>query len=456
MDKAKTTPIAAIILAAGKGTRMRSALPKVLHRLAGKPMISHVLDSVAEIDPALACVVIAPGMEDVQQEAKNTFAEVQIAIQDNGKHGTAAAVMAAEDVVDHFKGHIIVLFGDTPLITGATLKRMAAALEQPTRPAVVVLGMHPKYTAEYGRLVLGHDNTLQEIVEFKDATPEQRAIGLCNSGVMAIAAGELKNLLSKVQPNNSKGEYYLTDIVKIAREAGKSCAVIEAEETEVQGVNSRAQLASAEAIVQQRLRHQALENGVSLIAPETVFFHHDTEIAPDVMVHPFVTFGEGVKIASGVEIRSFSHIEGAIVETGAIVGPYARLRPGAHIGEKAHIGNFVEIKKSTLETGVKVNHLSYIGDAYIGAHTNIGAGTITCNYDGFDKHHTRIGANAFIGSNSALVAPVSVGDGAVIGAGSVIVEDVESDALAFTRTSQVQKTGWAKGYRTAKKAKKVN
>lgn len=460
-DKAKTPApetrdCAVVILAAGKGTRMRSALPKVLHPLAGKAMLCHVLHNVAVLEPAKVCIVIAPEMDEVRIAAKEAYARCEFAVQDGGRHGTAAAVMAAQDCLSGFSGDVLVLFGDTPLITTATLERMLAALHGEPRPAVAVLGMQPKDPAEYGRLVLNSRNQLEEIVEFRDASPVQREITLCNSGVMAVNGEDLPHLLAKIDNRNAKGEYYLTDLVKIARAEGKHCTVAVAEESEVLGVNSRDQLAGAEAIMQQRLRARAMEQGATLIAPETVFFSHDTRLAADTVVHPYVYFGKGVAVGQGVEIRSFSHLEGATVGDHAVIGPYARLRPGAEIGESAHIGNFVEIKKSTLEQGVKVNHLSYVGDAYIGARSNIGAGTITCNYDGYDKHNTRIGEGAFIGSNTALVAPVSVGAGAIVGAGSVISEDVEPDALAFTRSAQTQKRDWARIFRGSKRQKRVN
>lgn len=456
-DKAKNSQPTVIILAAGKGTRMRSGLPKVLHPLAGKSMLAHVLDAVAEINPSRVGVVIAPGMDDVQAEALRVCEQCHIAIQDSEQvgHGTAAAVKAAKDIYDGADGPVLVLFGDTPLLTPTTLQHMAGSLAAENQPAVSVLGMRPRDPAEYGRLVLGSKLELLEIVEFKDASPQQKDIGLCNSGVMAIRGDRLPELLSKVSNKNAKGEYYLTDLVKIAREEGEHCTVYEANEAELLGVNSRVQQAQAEAELQSRYRRAAMEAGVTLVAPETVFFSHDTQLAADVLVHPHVVFGPGVVVDAGVEIRAFSHLEGAHVRNDAVVGPYARLRPGADIGEDARIGNFVEIKKSTLARGAKVSHLSYIGDAEVGEESNIGAGTITCNYDGFNKHLTRIGKGAFIGSNTALVAPVSVGDGAIVGAGSTITEDIESDALAFTRPQQSQKPGWAKKFRELKQKVKA-
>lgn len=456
-DKAKTAlPCAAVILAAGKGTRMRSRLPKVLHPVGGKPMLMNVLDAVAPLSPEHICVVVAEGMDTVRKAVLLANENVKFAVQDTTKDGTGAAVMASSELLSDYKGIVFVLFGDTPLITTATLERMREAFDIQHKPSVVVLGMRPADPAEYGRLVQNAAGELVEIVEYKDATSEQRAIGLCNSGVMAINGAHLQQFLSKIDNKNAKNEYYLTDIVKISRDFGHVCAVIEAPESDVLGVNSRDQLAGAEAIMQNRLRLRAMQAGVTMLMPETVYLQQDTQLAADVTIHPFVTFGPKVTVEEGVEIRSFSHLEGAKVAKHAIIGPYARLRPGADIGESAHVGNFVEIKKATLERGVKANHLSYIGDAYVGAGTNIGAGTITCNYDGFDKHHTRIGAGAFIGSNTALVAPVSIGDNAVIGAGSTITEDVEAEALAVTRAPQIVKRGWAEKFRVAKRAKRVN
>lgn len=436
---------------------MRSSLPKVLHPIAGKAMLCHVLHNVAALNPSKVCVVIAPEMDEVRLAAKEAYPTCEFAVQDGSKHGTAAAVMAAEKCLKGFKGEVLVLFGDTPLITPETLIRMLATLDNPvTEPVLSVLGMRPDDPAEYGRLVINSRQQLEEIVEYKDASPVQRDIDLCNSGVMAIKGGELLPLLGKIENKNVKGEYYLTDMVKVARSFGLHCAVAEASEYEVLGVNSRDQLAGAESVLQQRLRKQAMIDGATLIAPETVFFSHDTKLAPDVVVHPYVFFGPHVTVDENVEIRSFSHLEGAHVSANAIIGPYARLRPGAEIGESARVGNFVEIKKSTLEQGVKVSHLSYVGDAYIGAHANVGAGTITCNYDGYDKHCTRIGEGAFIGSNTALVAPVSIGAGAMVAAGSVVSDDVEADALAITRAVQSQKKDWAKHFRSGKRKKRVN
>ena len=416
--------IAAILLAAGQGTRMKSAKPKVMHALAGRPMVLHLLDMVRSLDAAQSVVVTGPGMEEITA----AVAPASTVLQEE-RLGTAHAVAQAKPLLKNFDGTVLVLYGDTPLITKATIEAMLERRAQVPNTAVVVLGFRPKNGGEYGRLVFGA-NGLQAIVEYKDATPEQRAIPLCNSGVMAIDGRHLFQLIDKIGNDNAKGEYYLTDIVKLAVSQGLTASYVEADEEELLGVNSRAELAQAEALVQKRLRTKAMAAGVTLVDPASVTLNWDTELGQDVTIGPNVVFAEGVKIAGNVEIRAFCHLEGVTIASGATVGPFARLRPGAEIGENAHIGNFVEVKKAVIEAGAKVNHLTYIGDATIGAHSNIGAGTITCNYDGFGKHFTDIGAGAFVGSNSSLVAPVKIGDGAVVGAGSVITKDVAADALA--------------------------
>lgn len=456
-DKVKTRPFAVVVLAAGKGTRMYSEIPKVLHTIAGKAMICHVLSTVAPLQPAKVVVVVAPDMESVKMSARAMYPACQFAVQNGGKHGTAAAVLAAQEQLKDFAGDVLVLFGDTPLLTTKTLEHMLASLQSSNQPTLTVLAMQPKDPAEYGRLVLNSRHELEEIIEFKDASPVQKENPLCNSGVMAIKGEALfATLLPAVENKNAKQEYYLTDLVKIARAKGLHCVFSTAEESEVLGVNSRAQLAQAEAVMQGRLRKAAMEKGVSLVAPETVHLSYDTRLGTDVTVHPYVVFGTGVTVGNKSEIRAFSHIEGATIGEEVIIGPFARLRPGSELADHVHIGNFVEIKKSRLEEGSKVNHLSYIGDALVGSKSNIGAGTITCNYDGFEKHHTRIGAKVFVGSNTALVAPVTIGDGAVIGAGSVITEDVEADALALSRSPQKQRKDGAKEMRAKKSPKKVN
>jgi bifunctional UDP-N-acetylglucosamine pyrophosphorylase/glucosamine-1-phosphate N-acetyltransferase len=446
----KSTPFAAIVLAAGKGTRMRSDLPKVMHRLAGRPLVQHVLAALAPLAPRRTVVVLAPGMETVAAALPGTAIAIQREALGTG-HATLAALpaLAGEPLDD-----VLVLFGDTPLLTTATLEAMLAERRRAPEAAVVVLGMRPDDPAEYGRLVVA-DGMLEAIVEAKDASPLQREIGLCNSGVMAIDATRLAALLDAIGTDNAKGEYYLTDIVGVARRQGLPCRIVEAPAEELVGVNSRSDLAAAEALMQQRLRAAAMAGGATLTAPETVFLSADTTIGRDVTIAPYVVCGPGVVIEDRAEILSFCHFVGARIGAGAIVGPYARLRPGAAIGEDAHIGNFVEVKQATIGRGAKANHLSYIGDAEIGEGANIGAGTITCNYDGYTKELTRIGAGAFIGSNTVLVAPVRVGAGAYVGAASTIVSDVPDDALALSRAPQIDKPGRAAVLRTTKAAAKA-
>jgi bifunctional UDP-N-acetylglucosamine pyrophosphorylase/glucosamine-1-phosphate N-acetyltransferase len=439
---------AAILLAAGKGTRMKSRLPKVMHRIAGRPLVSHVLASLAPLGLARAVVVIAPGMDDVAAEVapnKTAFQTEQL--------GTGHAVRAAEQALGDFAGDVLVVYGDTPFVTTATLRRMLERRRQSDNPAVVVLGMRPRDPSGYGRLVQSADGMLDRIVEHKDASEAERAIGLCNSGVMAIDGRILWPLLGRLTNTNAKGEFYLTDIVGLARGDGRGCAIVEAPEEELLGINSRVELAAAEALFQAATRRRVMEEGATLTDPASVFFAADTKIGRDVVIGPNVQFGPGVEIGDEVEIRAFSHIEGARIETGAIIGPFARIRPGSVIGAGAHVGNFVEIKKTELGAGAKANHLTYLGDAVVGPKANIGAGTITCNYDGFNKTQTKIGAGAFIGSDTSLVAPVTVGDGAIVAAGSVITRDVPADALAIARGAQVDKPGWAKNFRAMQKPK---
>lgn len=442
-----TDRLAAVVLAAGMGTRMKSDRPKVLHPVAGKPMIDWVLDATASVGADPVVVVTAPGHDAVRKAVAGRAAA---AVQEHAL-GTGDAVKPARGALSAAAaagGTVLVLYGDTPMITADTLARMVEARHGPERPAVVVLGFEPADPGLYGRLVLGADNGLERIVEARDAEPLEREIRLCNGGVMAIDAAELFAMLDAIGNANVKGEFYLTDIVAIAREHDRRCAVVTCDPLETMGVDSRAGLAAAEAAMQGRLRDAAMAAGATLVAPETVFLSHDTRLGRDVTVHPHVVFGPGVTVADGVEIRSFSHLEGAAVAAGAIVGPYARLRPGADIGAGAHIGNFVEIKNAVLEPGAKANHLAYVGDARVGAGANLGAGTITCNYDGFAKHHTDIGAGAFIGSNSALVAPVSIGDGAIVGAGSTVTCDVPADALVVVRGEDRTLTGGAARFRS--------
>jgi len=446
MTKRKT---AILILAAGKGTRMKSDLEKVLHPLAGMEMIGHVLSTALALAPDRLVAVIGKDMASVE----TALAPVPTVVQDPPL-GTGHGVMAARDHLAGFDGDVLVVFGDTPLLLPQTLTAMLEALADPSSPVVVVLGMRPDDAGQYGRLVTGSQGELLAIVEYADADAKTRRIALCNSGVMAFRGEHLFDLLDSIGNDNAKGEYYLTDVIAKAREKGLSCCVVEADEKELLGVNSRADLAWAEKVLQDRLRAQAMEGGVTMTDPASVFLAFDTQFGRDVTLGPNICFGRGVKIGDGVEIRAFSHIERAEIKADAVIGPFARLRPGAEIGIGAHVGNFVEIKNAVLEKGAKVNHLSYIGDASVGAGANIGAGTITCNYDGLKKSHTEIAAGAFIGSNTSLVAPVSIGARAVIGAGSVITEDVSDDDLVLTRAKPTKKTGGAKRYRD--KSKKVS
>jgi bifunctional UDP-N-acetylglucosamine pyrophosphorylase/glucosamine-1-phosphate N-acetyltransferase len=438
--------LAVIVLAAGKGTRMRSALPKVLHKVAGRSMIGHVVAAAEALGADPVVVVVAPGMDSVAAAVKPHPVAVQ-----TEQNGTADAVKAAREPLAGFAGDVLILYGDCPLIQADTLARMRQERQD---EAVTVLGIRVRGVSPYGRLVLSADGTLERIVEALDATEAERRIDLCNSGVMLIDGARLFVLLDAIGNSNAKGEYYLTDIVAVARNAGLSCRVVEAPAQEALGVNSRAELSVAEVTMQTRLRRKAMENGATLIDPKSVWFAFDTALGSDVTVEPNVVFGPGVTVGDGVEIRAFCHIEKATIETGAIIGPYARLRPGASIGEGAHIGNFVEIKNARIDKGAKANHLSYIGDADVGAGANIGAGTITCNYDGFSKFRTKIGAGAFIGSDTTLVAPVSVGAGAFTGAGSTVTEDVPDDALAVARGRQAVKPGWAAEFRAKQRAAK--
>jgi bifunctional UDP-N-acetylglucosamine pyrophosphorylase/glucosamine-1-phosphate N-acetyltransferase len=438
-------PLAAIILAAGKGTRMRSDLPKVMHPLAHRPLISHVLASVAELQPSRTLAVIAP---DQQVTAKHLAAQhptVEIAHQTE-QRGTGDAVRATETTLGNGTD-LLVLFGDTPLVSSRTMHQVVECLRGTTQPAVVVVGIRLSNPTGYGRLVQNTSGTLERIVEEKDATPEERRITLCNSGMMALSGEHGFALLAQLQPTNAQGEYYLTDAVALARAAGLRVEVVEADAGEMLGINSRAQLAEVEQLFQTRLRHQAMANGVTLIDPASVFLAADTQFGTDVTIHPFVVIGPRVTIGNQVEVRSFSHLEGAEIGHQAIIGPFARLRPGAQLADSVHIGNFVEVKNAKLAEGVKANHLSYIGDASIGARSNIGAGTITCNYDGYRKSQTTIGEEVFVGSNSALVAPVTIGNRAIIAAGSTITDDVAEDALTLARTRQHSIPGWAARFR---------
>ncbi|MEM6939848.1 MAG: bifunctional UDP-N-acetylglucosamine diphosphorylase/glucosamine-1-phosphate N-acetyltransferase GlmU [Pseudomonadota bacterium] len=439
-----------IILAAGKGTRMNSDLPKVLHKIAGEPMLIHAMAAGATVDPARTVLVTGHQGAKVAHQAQLFDARVKIAEQPE-QLGTANAVAQARTPLQGFEGRILVLYGDTPFIRPETLARMLEVLDEKD---VVVLGFEAKDPARYGRLVMD-GMQLERIVEYKDASESERKITLCNSGVIACDAALLFDLIDAVDNNNASGEYYLTDIVGIARARGLRTTAVTCDEAETLGINARDDLAAAEAAFQTRARAEMMENGVTLVAPQTVYFARDTVIGRDTIVEPNVVFGPGVTVENGARIRAFSHLEGCHVSSGTTVGPYARLREGTELSENVRVGNFVEIKNAQIAEGAKVNHLTYIGDASIGAAANIGAGTVTCNYDGVMKHRTRIGAGAFIGSGTMLVAPVSVGEGALTGSGSVITSDVEADALALGRAHQVEKPGMARKLMEMLKAQKA-
>ncbi|MGB2932903.1 MAG: bifunctional UDP-N-acetylglucosamine diphosphorylase/glucosamine-1-phosphate N-acetyltransferase GlmU [Methyloceanibacter sp.] len=433
--------VLALVLAAGKGTRMKSERPKVMHALAGAPMLAHVLATAKAASADRICLVVGPDMEEVASAARELDPGVATFVQ-AAQLGTADAVKAAEAGFTGFPGAVIVLYGDTPLLRAETLDRLRHALDDGADIAVV--GFEASAPTGYGRLLLDERGRLLGIREEKDASETERALTLCNSGIMGFrSAKTLAGLLSRIGNKNAKGEFYLTDAVALARADGLDARLVRSEAAEVLGVNSRAELAKAEAVMQQRLREKAMAGGATLIAPETVFFSHDTDIGRDVLIEPNVIFGPGVVIGDNVTIFGFCHIVGATIGAGAVVGPFARFRPGTDLGPNVKVGNFVEIKQSEIAAGAKVNHLTYIGDASIGAAANIGAGTITCNYDGFAKHRTEIGPGVFIGSNSSLVAPVKIGEGAYIGSGSVISKDVAADALALSRAPQEERPGWA-------------
>jgi bifunctional UDP-N-acetylglucosamine pyrophosphorylase/glucosamine-1-phosphate N-acetyltransferase len=434
---------AVVILAAGQGTRMRSDTHKVLHPIAGRPLLLHLLDRVDALGATRRVVVVGKGREQV--EAALDGSQVAIAFQAEQK-GTAHAVAQAAGALDGYDGPVLILYGDTPFVESASLERMLDRLDGKDGPGVVVLGAVQENPAAYGRIIAIGDRILK-MVEYKDATEDERAIRLCNSGMMAVGARDLFRWLKQVGNANAAGEYYLPDVVNIAASEGRQAVVIEADPYETAGVNSRAELAHLELEWQRRRREQALHEGATLIDPESVWFAYDTRLGRDVTVEPHVVFGPGVHVADGACIKAFSHIEGAIIGERSAIGPFARIRPGTQLGEKTKVGNFVELKKAIVGRGAKVNHLSYVGDADVGEAANIGAGTITCNYDGFRKHRTIIGEGAFIGSNTALVAPVSIGAGAVVGAGSVITADVEADSLAIERSEQKGIAGWARRFR---------
>jgi bifunctional UDP-N-acetylglucosamine pyrophosphorylase/glucosamine-1-phosphate N-acetyltransferase len=435
---------AVVILAAGQGTRMRSDTHKVLHPIASRPLLLHLLDCVDALGADKKVVVVGKGREQVEEAIAGR--DVAIAVQTEQK-GTGHAVQQAAGALSGYDGPVIILYGDTPFVRADTLRRMIDRLDGDGGPGVVVLASSPADPLKYGRIILGQGDRIAKMVEYKDATEEERAVRLCNSGMMAVRARDLFRWLAKVGNDNAAGEYYLPDIVNIAAAEGREAVVIEGDPYEAAGVNSRAELAHLELEWQRRRREQALEQGATLIDPESVWFAYDTKLGRDVTVEPHVVFGPGVEIADGATIRAFSHIDGAKIGARAIIGPFARVRPGTRLAERTKVGNFVEIKNADIAEGAKVNHLSYVGDASIGARANIGAGTITCNYDGFGKYRTEIGEGAFIGSNTALVAPVIVGAGAIVGAGSVITRNVEPDSLAVERNEQRGIAGWARRFR---------
>lgn len=443
--------LAVVVLAAGMGTRMKSGRPKVLHEVAGKAMLDHVLDSVESLRPERTVVVVGAGMEAVSQASRGHQTVVQAPQQ-----GTGHAVLCARGALEGYHGEagqgtVLVLYGDTPLLSNETLQRMWQLRQGAEPPALVGLGFRPADPGAYGRMLVDpNDGRLLRVIEAADADPAQLAVDLCNGGLLLGHGPSLFSLLDRVGKDNAKGEYYLTDVYGLAAGDGLTTRVVETEEEEILGVNSQAELARAEAAMQRRLRAAAMEGGVTLIDPETVWFSHDTRLSPDVVIEPGVFFGPGVSVESGVRIRAYSHLEGAHLAAGAVVGPYARLRPGTRLEEGAKVGNFVEIKNATLQAGAKANHLSYVGDATVGPKANIGAGTITCNYDGFNKHWTEIGAGAFIGSNTALVAPVKIGAGAIVAAGSTISRDVSADAIAIERADQKVRHGSAAKFRLAR------
>ncbi|WP_137392115.1 bifunctional UDP-N-acetylglucosamine diphosphorylase/glucosamine-1-phosphate N-acetyltransferase GlmU [Rhodoligotrophos defluvii] len=446
------TELSCIVLAAGKGTRMKSDRPKVMHQIAGRPLVTHVLASVAEIGAREVALVIGPDMAEIAAEGEKVGLACKVAVQQE-RLGTGDAVRIGLMALPRPSGTVIVLFGDTPLITPGTIANLARHIE--AGASIAVLGFETGRPTGYGRILRDAQGQVVAIREENDASPEEKAVTFCNSGVMAFNAEALRELLPLIGNDNAKGEYYLTDAVALAVERGMAVRAQTCDESEVQGINNRLELSRAETLMQVRLREAAMLAGVTMQAPETVFLTFDTQLAADVLIEPNVVFGPGVTVESGAVIHAFSHLEGTHVGAGCHVGPFARLRPGTRLGPKAKVGNFVETKNARVGERAKINHLSYVGDARVGENANIGAGTITCNYDGFDKHMTDIGAGAFIGSNSALVAPVTIADGAYVGSGSVVTRDVEAGALALARGVQVVKPGWATRFRAEKAAAKA-
>ena len=447
----QTPDFAVVILAAGQGTRMRSDMHKVLHPIAGRPLLLHLLDRVEGMGAQKRVVVVGKGRDQVEVALNGR--DVAVVHQAQQK-GTAHAVQQAASALGGYDGAVVILYADTPFVEAATLQRMLGRLDGGDGPGVVVMASRPADPKAYGRIILGEGDRIAKMVEFRDATEEERSVRLCNSGMMALRSRDLFRWLDQVGNDNAAKEYYLPDVVNIAAAEGREAVVIEGDPYETAGVNSRAELAHLELEWQRRRREQALEDGATLIDPESVWFAYDTKLGRDVTVEPHVVFGPMVEVADGAYIKAFSHIEGAMIGARASVGPFARIRPGTWLGDDSRVGNFVELKKALVGRGAKVNHLSYVGDSDVGEGANIGAGTITCNYDGFEKHRTVIGAGAFIGSNSALVAPVTIGEGAVVGAGSVITSDVEPHSLALERNQQKGIAGWAKRIREQRLSKK--
>ena len=444
--------VAVVILAAGKGTRMRSELPKVLHQIGNAPMLHHAMQTAATLSPDRVIVVAGHGAEHVEASAKAFNPDAVVVLQEQ-QLGTGHAVLAAQPALHGFDGDLYVLYGDTPFIRPETLRDMRRAR---AGADVVALGFKAADPGKYGRFVLGDGDSLETIVEAKDATPDQLNIDICNSGLMAADSAAMLGFLDRIGNENAQGEYYLTDVISVARGDSLTCKAVICDEAETLGVNDRVQLAEAEGIFQSRARHQAMIDGATLTAPDTVFFSLDTQLGRDVIVGPNVIFGPGVTVGDGTEIRAFSHLEGASVANDAQVGPFARLRPGAALAANTRVGNFVEIKNATLAQGSKVNHLSYIGDASLGQNVNIGAGTITCNYDGFLKHHTKIEDGAFVGVNTALIAPVKVGQDAYVGTGTIVTKNVPADALAISRVPQTNREGTGARLREKLAAAKAN
>ena len=443
---------AVVILAAGKGSRLKSGVHKVLHNIAGRPIIEHLMAQVAILEPSRTIVIVGDEREQVEQQVSDRAT----CVVQEPQLGTGHAVAQAKDALSDFDGDVIMLLGDAPFITAVTMIEMLERLRAADEPAVVVLGFEPADALQYGRVITHADMTIEKMVEYKDANEAERATRLCNSGLMAARSHDLFDLLERVDNDNAQGEYYLPDIVNVAVKDGRTCAAVVADRPEeVLGINSRKELAAAERQFQDLRRDDALDNGVTLKAPDTVFFSYDTELAEDVTIEPNVVFGPGVKVGRGTRIRAFSHLEGAHVGEDCEVGPYARLRPGAVMEKGSKVGNFVEMKKATLGEGAKANHLTYLGDATIGAGANIGAGTITCNYDGYFKHRTTIGERAFIGSNSALIAPLKIGADAIVAAGSAVTRDVAPGELRMVRGEQLVKPGWADRFHDTMKKKKA-